>query len=155
MAEDVRPPILEQPKRHVRRKMTHQEKLEYRRRRLKGACKNCVASKRKCNHDLSDQQGGISRTDAQEDLSGSWTESVNELMTHFQTPPYARTYFACDIREDERLPLIQQSHDSQAEANVDEMSLSMHKPQSPEMLSAMLFIDTIACEGVADAWFNR
>lgn len=166
MDEGPQLPEPAEPKRHVRRKMTPQEKLDYRRRRLLRACKECASSKRKCNHDLSNQNFGVIKPDPSAIPPHRYTESRNGLTTPSQTPPDDLVYFRSHVREgiadqlhevlgDKLLSYSQRSHGDEPKVISDEISLSLHKPQSPEMLSAILFVDNINCEGVADAWFNE
>lgn len=159
-------------KRHVRRKMTEQEKIDYRRRRVLRACMTCANSKRKCNHNQAQWENGTATrldktgfpADGHADRSIGFTKHI---WSPWECSFYTSNDTGLETTNDVCLPAEHEvvfeirQYPEEMDGDVimdsyfpDETTLSLHKPQSPETLSAILFVENINCEGVADAWFG-
>ena len=157
-------------KNHVRRKMTEQEKIEYRRRRLLRACTACASSKRKCIHVQQDRASrpAHERSGASDELFHS-PGLVTNLRTSVELTSgsvyeYSRTEPGDNSQQEHHssAPATQQhpvelEDDSSRDSSVstDGNELCLYKPQSAESLSVMLFAENVEWAGVADSWFGE
>ena len=159
--------------------MTEQEKIEYRRRRLMRACAACASSKRKCNHDRTNQEpraverieltSPVSKDVPEQDTELSFrpSTSIEMMCDRIYTQALARADAASVYMSPVASPTVRKaleepedSWDDGDSGNVDSPSsdketLFLHKPQSKESLSMMIFAENNQWAGVADTWFGE
>lgn len=126
------------PSTNVTANNQHSDKRKYK------PCEKCAKRKQKCRHSQ----------DAVQKSSGRPVRIATKATT------------LQELAQDTDIDFVLNDQSDTVSAGLDEQSeegllasgyppLTMHKPQSPEALAALLFVEAMTCEGVADTWFNH